>query len=367
MDHLSSQAATNSHLIKDQLNKNNSTKDNRIFQSAHYPTMKNQSLDLINSTNSSKLSTDHAQTKSQSCETNTYDQLTDQLNSQSISTAVPNTLQSTLYSPNQMLNHFTQQQPQLETLTELIYDIAPPDVPNKEYLLCVLSHIESPSEFYVHVTDESTSNPVDDISEQLANCYSSKTQYPIVLPENLDDLKGKFFAALYSSDDNYYRVRVLDVFEDGKLLVQYVDYGNTETVTADKLNYLKSELTEVPILAVKCALSHIKPVDKVWTLEHNFFFKNISGYDQEKIVTAYITNRPEVIDYDSTIEVFLWNNDVQLDGLRLDASKDILINSLMVEIGLANSLFEGKSLRLQCTNSTLYYILCNLIIENRSI
>lgn len=59
-------------------------------------------------------------------------------------------------------------------------------------------------------------------------------------------------------------------------------------------------------------------------------------------MTAYITNRPEVIDYDSIIEVFLWNNDVQLDGdLRLDSNKDILINSLMVEIGLANSLFEG--------------------------
>lgn len=68
------------------------------------------------------------------------------------------------------------------------------------------------------------------------------------------------------------------------------------------------------------------------------FFKNISGYDQEKIVTAYITNRPEVIDYDSIIEVFLWNNDVQLDGLKMDGSNDILINSLMVEIGIAISL-----------------------------
>ena len=89
------------------------------------------------------------------------------------------------------------------------------------YLLCVLSHIESPSEFYVHVTDESTSNPVDDITEQLASCYQ-KSQYPVVLPENLNELKGKFFAGLYTSDENWYRVRVLEVYEDCKLLVQYV-------------------------------------------------------------------------------------------------------------------------------------------------
>lgn len=114
-------------------------------------------------------------------------------------------------------------------------------------------------------------------------------------------------------------------------------------MSVDKLNYLKPELAEAaPILAVKCSLSHIKPVDKAWTGEQNFFFKSISGYDQEKIVTAYITNRPEIIDYDSIIEVFLWNSDVQLDGLKIDNSKDILINSLMVEIGIANSLFEGK-------------------------
>lgn len=35
---------------------------------------------------------------------------------------------------------------------ESLPDIPPPALPAKEYLLCVLSHIESPSEFYVHIT-----------------------------------------------------------------------------------------------------------------------------------------------------------------------------------------------------------------------
>lgn len=171
-------------------------------------------MDLINS---NKLLVDNrAQNKSQSCETNST-QYTQNLNMQQTSSNI-----QPLYSPTQMLNHLTQQQqqPQLETLTELIYDVVikPPDIPNKEYLLCVLSHIESPSEFYVHVTDESTTNPVDDISEQLMNCYS-RAQYP-VLTDNLNELKNKFFAALYSNDDNWYRVRVIDVFDNSKLLVR---------------------------------------------------------------------------------------------------------------------------------------------------
>lgn len=329
--------ANNSSFTKDQLIKNGSKDRSDYTQiSSHYQAT-NKAIDI---SNSNKLIL-NAQNKS--CEP-TFCELNSQQNRPS-SPPIATTLQP-LYSPTQILNtHLISTQQPLETVSELIYDfvISPPDVPNKEYLLCVLSHIESPSEFYVHVTDESTSNPVDDLSEQLASCYQ-KSQYPIVLPDNLNELKGKFFAALYASDDNYYRVRVLDVFEDCKFLVQYVDYGNTETVSVDKLNYLRPELFEIPILAVKCSLSHIKPIDKIWTAEHNFFFKSISGYDQEKIVTAYITNRPEIIDYDSTIEVFLWNNDVQLDGLRIDNSKDILINSLMVEIGIANSLFEGRYL-----------------------
>lgn len=194
-----------------QLNNSHFKANNSLnYQSA--TTSKNQSMDLINSSNTNKLLTNKSENKSQSCETNTqYQDLNNSLNTSNI---------QSLYSPTQTLNHLTQLQPQLETLTELIYDVVikPPDIPMKEYLLCVLSHIESPSEFYVHVTDESTSNPVDDISEQLANFYN-KTGHPVVT-DNLNDLKNKFFAALYSNDDNWYRVRVLDVLENSKLLVR---------------------------------------------------------------------------------------------------------------------------------------------------
>lgn len=210
IEHLSSQANSNSHFTKDPLMK--SGKDAANYQhtqiSPHYQANKPMDFSNSNKAMPAKLS--------QAGEPGTYDPLNPQ------AASAPNALQS-LYSPNEMLNHLAGQ-PQLETLLEVLYDvvIAPPDVPNKHpYLLCVLSHIESPSEFYVHVTDESTSNPVDDITEQLASCYQ-KSQYPLVLPENLAELKGKFFAGLYTSDDNWYRVRVLDVFDDCKLLVQYV-------------------------------------------------------------------------------------------------------------------------------------------------
>ena len=57
---------------------------------------------------------------------------------------------------------------------------------------------------------------------------------------------GQIIMSHYSLDDNYYRVIVTKV-EGKKVLVKYIDYGNEEVVTLDKLFELPDELKEVNV------------------------------------------------------------------------------------------------------------------------
>ena len=276
----------------------------------------------------------------------------------------PSAVLSSLHPPpSSSPTHFSSSTDQQSLLQETPRDIPPPILPQKEYLLCVLSHIESPSEFYVHITDEEVNNAIDDLSEQLSACYAAGRELPFAqVPSALlgDQLLGRCFAAFYLSDQNWYRVRVLHVQPAQRTCtVQYLDYGNTEQLSVDELNLLQTELTETPALALRCSLAHVQPppagnedIEAVsvgryseqslqrngWTEEQTFCFQNLSGFDREQLVTAHVVRSVQLPQ--PHLEVLLWNNALQPDateGSNSGTNHDLLVNLWLVRQGLAIS------------------------------
>jgi hypothetical protein len=252
---------------------------------------------------------------------------------------------STAISPPLRLNAFESDvEPEIEHIMQCV-DIPLPVIPVKEYLPCVLSHIESPNEFYVHVTDEEVNNAIDDLSEQLSNCYVNGREYPFSQLSSsvlCDQLLGRYFAAFYPTDQNWYRVRVVHVQPNLRTCtVQYVDYGNTEQLSVDDLNYLRPELAETPELAIRCSLAHVQPTGRAdggkwigadgWTEEQTLCFQGVSGFDREQVVTAHVLQI--VTNPLMKVEVLLWNN----SGPEGSGSRDVLINLWMARQGLALS------------------------------
>ncbi|PAA47471.1 hypothetical protein BOX15_Mlig021385g1 [Macrostomum lignano] len=105
---------------------------------------------------------------------------------------------------------------------------------------------------------------------QLQNCTKTRlSSEPFV---------GLMALAPYQGD--YYRCCVLGAPQAGKILVRFIDYGNTGSVLVNELCSMPENLREYPPLAVEIKLAEIKPrgfthFDGEWTCKESSLFKKI--------------------------------------------------------------------------------------------
>lgn len=94
-------------------------------------------------------------------------------------------------------------------------------------------------------------------------------------------------AAKFSEDHMWYRAEVLKPFQQ-EVEVQFVDYGNIETVVADKLRKLKPEYMMLKAQGVKCSLDDVVAAEKIWSMKAIEDFEDMT---LDKHLVARVTNR----------------------------------------------------------------------------
>ncbi|CAL8301439.1 unnamed protein product [Lota lota] len=77
---------------------------------------------------------------------------------------------------------------------------------------------------------------------------------------------GQPCCALFPDDNCWYRALVKEVFED-KVLVYFVDYGNTAEVQKIHLRNLTAPHRSLPLQAIRCWLTGVEPLGPAWTSE----------------------------------------------------------------------------------------------------
>jgi hypothetical protein len=127
---------------------------------------------------------------------------------------------------------------------------------SSEDLIVSIYHIKNPSEFFVYINDNQVGiAQLDDIDDKLTNyCTKHKSEHETQVSQVSIN---SFWASQCTEDNQWYRGRVVEVF-DNKALVSYVDYGNEELIEIKDLMPLKPTFVIHPALAVKCSLSDIK-------------------------------------------------------------------------------------------------------------
>ncbi|RZF39599.1 hypothetical protein LSTR_LSTR001120 [Laodelphax striatellus] len=118
-----------------------------------------------------------------------------------------------------------------------------PAVGDRELVEVVYS--VSPVDFYVQSTKQSTE--LTALMEKIAEQYV--TGGTVLSSVN----EGDYCIAQYKEDEVWYRARVM-TSSFGNIAVQFIDYGNSEEVTADQVKEITSELCSLPAQAVKCYL-----------------------------------------------------------------------------------------------------------------
>ncbi|KAM6978397.1 RING finger protein 17 [Tautogolabrus adspersus] len=147
----------------------------------------------------------------------------------------------------------------------------------------VVSHINSPADFYIQLVDSMESLL---LSAKLQECYNATT----VSEE--DDLKvycpviEQAYVARFE-DKLWYRAQVIGHPGGRKVEVRYVDFGNKRILSVSDLRKIKDEFFALPSMAIQCCLSDVRPVDgESWTEACTNRFISLA---HQKLVTIVAT------------------------------------------------------------------------------
>lgn len=160
-----------------------------------------------------------------------------------------------------------------------------PAPPTQTGARVIISHIDTPSEFYLQLSDASES--IKHLQDEL------QAQIPS-LPNLENPTAGVLCAAYYYVCQQWYRAQVLDAFED-VTTVRFVDFGHTDVITNQDI-YIKtlpSEMLSIEFHSKLCSLN-VKPTGEEWNPATIDLFES---YTKAENLIAEIIHQDEKTTY----------------------------------------------------------------------
>ncbi|KAF2981222.1 hypothetical protein EK904_014573, partial [Melospiza melodia maxima] len=174
----------------------------------------------------------------------------------------------------------------------------------------VVSHIQSPDTFFCQRMQS---------ARQLAELEASLNEYCGKIPSSpsFRPAAGNVCCAQFTEDNLWYRAAVTAYASEDTVLVDYVDYGNSDSLPLTRLRPIIPSLMELPAQAIRCSLAGVK-APSAQTSECISYLRKLV---KDKVLTV------KVVDKESSKSV------VELT----DASSTPVINvsSLLLEEGFA--------------------------------
>ncbi|XP_068054207.1 tudor domain-containing protein 1 isoform X2 [Anomalospiza imberbis] len=175
----------------------------------------------------------------------------------------------------------------------------------------VVSHIQNPDTFFCQRMQS---------ARQLAELEASLNEYCGKIPSSppFRPAAGNVCCAQFTEDNLWYRAAVTAYASEDTVLVDYMDYGNSDSLPLTRLRPIIPSLMDLPAQAIRCSLAGVKPPLGAWTSEGISYMKKLV---KDKVLTV------KVVDKESS------KSKVELT----DASGTPVINvsSLLVEGGFA--------------------------------
>jgi hypothetical protein len=128
-----------------------------------------------------------------------------------------------------------------------------------------VTHVTSPSDFMVQLVSDGEA--LTSVMKRLQTVGNSPEMYVNHF------IEGKMYSGRFTDDDAWYRVKVNALSANppfgfnpplgSSVLVTYVDFGNSEWLSADRIRLLPEGLESVPSLAKTCCIADLVPLAKV--------------------------------------------------------------------------------------------------------
>ncbi|XP_058886232.1 RING finger protein 17 isoform X2 [Acipenser ruthenus] len=146
----------------------------------------------------------------------------------------------------------------------------------------VVSHVASPSEFYIQHAD----NVEFLILMAKIQDFYCKGEDGL---EMYCPYQDQACVALFE-DDVWYRARIIGFPGSRAIEVKFVDFGNTSQVSINHIRKIKDDFFVLPEMAIQCSLADVKPLNSAdeWSKESNKRFRELTE-DRLMCVSATAT------------------------------------------------------------------------------
>ena len=166
-------------------------------------------------------------------------------------------------------------------------------VPNsKEEVL--VTGAESPSEFYCQLLKHSVE--LGTLMNNIAEYYEETVEIDdtITLPQ-----PGMLCCAKYTEDDGWYRALITAVdIASREVEVLYVDYGNSEVLSMQRIKELKPQFTALAQMAIPCSLYGISPNAASWK---EGAVQEFQSAVLDKVLTIHVVSQSESQRYNVSL------------------------------------------------------------------
>lgn len=161
--------------------------------------------------------------------------------------------------------------------------------------------------------------------------------------------QGMICAAQFFLDSAWYRGEIKKV-EANKIVVFYVDYGNSETVDRKKVRCIIQDFTILPVQAIKCRIQGVKPPGKSWKVHNNlgkyfegdaickFISKEDDFYlvdikcNQKKVAESLISDGIAVCDFPESVSAVSNKTNLQPLSSKLPDRENPFVQGQLIPV-----------------------------------
>lgn len=232
--------------------------------------------------------------------------------------------------------------------------------PTENCIDFVMSFIESPSKFWIHLVDSSAAN-IDYIENEIRKYFidvkpDSYSKYDLLQTDTIVRDYG-LCCARSAIDGKIYRAELVDVCvkqaSDVKLEIVYIDFGNSEWITLECFFTMPPHLVRIPPLAICCTLDGVEPIispdgRSSWSSDAVEVFTDMCGFT--KVLIGKLSNDVKVGD------IINHSRDCPLRLQLVDSNSDrpVAINEQLIALGFAklSRKFEDTVRASDCDDET---------------
>ncbi|XP_066063213.1 tudor domain-containing protein 1-like isoform X1 [Chamaea fasciata] len=145
----------------------------------------------------------------------------------------------------------------------------------------VVSHIKNPDTFFCQRMQN---------ARQLAELEASLNEYCDKFPSSpsFRPAAGNVCCAQFTEDNLWYRAAVTAYASEDTVLVDYMDYGNSDSLPLTRLHPIIPSLMDLPAQAIRCSLADVKPPLGSWTSEGISYMKRLV---KDKVLTVKVVDK----------------------------------------------------------------------------